>query len=73
MKPIYYVIFAINGFTVLIWIVFFVNAFIRNRCFFKSSLIDRYTLKIKDDSLPNSGGALEEDNESENVRDGRKV
>ena len=71
MKPIYYAIFAINGFTALIWILFFVNAFIRNRLFFKSSVIDRYTLKVKDDSFPTGGNALKEDKKSENVREGR--
>ena len=72
MKPIYYAIFAINGFTALIWILFFVNAFIRNRLFFKSSVIDRYTLKVKDDSFPTGGNALKEDKKSENVREGRE-
>ena len=72
MKPIYYVIFAINGFTVLIWILFFVNAFIRNRLFFKSSVIDRYTLKIKDDSFPAGGNALKEKDDTESIRKGRE-
>ena len=72
MKPIYYAIFAINGFTALIWILFFVNAFIRNRLFFKSSVIDRYTLKVKDDSFPTGGNTLKEDKKSENVRERRE-
>ena len=72
MKPIYYAIFAINGFTALIWILFFVNAFIRNRLFFKSSVIDRYTLKVKDDSLSLVGNTLKEDKKSENVRERRE-
>lgn len=72
MKPIYYAIFAINGFTALIWILFFVNAFIRNRLFFKSSFIDRYTLKVKDDSLSLVGNTLKEDKKSENVRERRE-
>ncbi len=69
MKPIYYAIFAINGFTALIWILFFVNAFIRNRLFFKSSVIDRYTLKVKDDSLSLVGNTLEEKDETKSIRE----
>jgi hypothetical protein len=76
MKPIYYAIFAINGFTALIWILFFVNAFIRNRCIDKAfrefSPIRRCSLKIKDDSLSLVGNTLKEDKKSENVRERRE-
>ena len=74
MKPIYYAIFAINGFTALIWILFFVNAFIRNRCIDKAfrefSPIRRCSLKIKDDSLSLVGNTLEEKDETKSIREG---
>ena len=75
MEPIYYAIFAINGFTALIWILFFVNAFIRNRCIDKAfrefSPIRRCSLKIKDDSVPTGGNTLEENDNPKDIGKGR--
>ena len=51
---------------------FVLEYFISNRCFFKSSLIDRYTLKIKDDSFPSGGNALKKKDDTESIGKGRE-
>lgn len=77
MKPIYYVIFAINGFTVLIWICILIRLFVikisgRNNRFYDGMFEPRYTVKLKSESFSVSKDGIKENNTSKSKGEGFK-
>lgn len=75
MEPIYYAIFAINGFTASVWILLFIYTLISDRLAnkfrAKNSLVSRGAFKIKDDSVPTGGNTLEENDNPKDIGKGR--
>ena len=75
MKPIYYVIFAINGFKCLIWICMLIRLLVIRISADKNSFCDgmietRYTFKLKGGNFTVSKDRVKENSTSESKRIG---